>query len=292
MPPMHDALPDFDRLWDYDKPRETEQTMRALLPGARGAGNAAYLAELLTQIARTQALQREFAAAQQTLDEAEAVLPSDQPQPHVRYLLERGRVFNSSGHKAQARDFFLRAWQLAGEQGLDFYAVDAAHMMAIAESAERQLEWNLRALGLAERSAEARARNWRGSLHNNIGWTHHDQGRYAEALTHFRLALACRQEQGLEREVRIATWCVARALRSLGRVEQALELQQELLVQCQAAGDADGYISEELGECLLSLGHRDEARGHFARAYAVLSQDPWLAAEDAARLQRLKELSA
>lgn len=289
---MDADLPDFDRLWNYDEPRETEQALRTLLPQARDSRNTAYLTELLTQIARAQGLQHAFAAAHQTLDEAEALLPSNLPRPRVRYLLERGRVFNSSGHKAQARDLILHAWQLAGEQGLDFYAVDAAHMLAIVEPPRRQLEWNLRALDLAERSADARARNWRGSLHNNIGWTHHDQGRYEEALSHFRLALACRQEQGQAREVRIANWCVARALRSLGRVEEALELQRDLLVQCQAAGDADGFISEELGECLLALGQGDEARGHFARAYAVLSQDPWLAAGDAARLQRLKELSA
>ena len=87
-------LIDFDALWDYDDPAATETKFRALLPVADG--HPAYHAALLTQIARTQGLLRQFEAAHQTLDEAERLINGEMAVPRIRLLLERGRVFNSS----------------------------------------------------------------------------------------------------------------------------------------------------------------------------------------------------
>jgi tetratricopeptide (TPR) repeat protein len=287
---MSSGLPDFDALWNYDKPHDTEQAFRRLLPEARAAADASYLAELLTQIARTQGLQRQFETAHRTLDEAEELLPNGSPRSRIRYELERGRVFNSAGNRDHARVFFLQAWEAAGEQGEDLYAVDAAHMMGIVAPPTEQLAWNLRALELAERSADQRARNWRGSLYNNIGWTYHDAGRYEDALTVFEKALEQCKAQGKAREIRIANWCIGKTLRSLGRLTEALDIQRRLLSEIKVAGDPDGYVNEELAECLFALGHDEEAQGHFARAYVVLSQDAWLVEQEGDRLQRLKEL--
>jgi hypothetical protein len=63
-------------------------------------------------------------------------------------------------------------------------------------------------------------------------------------------------------------------------------------VSDQHDGESDGYVFEELGECLLLLGRPGEARLFFARAYAELSRDSWLAESEPARLERLKELGA
>ena len=79
-----------------------------------------------------------------------------------------------------------------------------------------------------------------------------------EAL--FERALAERQKRGPNRETRIARWCVARCLRSLGRLEEALAQQHELLAEEVAAGEAAGFTWEEIGECLLALGREVEAR--------------------------------
>jgi tetratricopeptide (TPR) repeat protein len=280
----------LDELWDYDHPAETEAKFRALLP-ARAANRDDH-AQLLTQIARALGLQRKFDEAHQTLDTAEALLTADMVRARVRYLLERGRVFNSSGQPDRAQPFFLEAWERARAGGEDFYAVDAAHMLAIVAPPDQQMAWNLKALAHAEQSADARARNWRGSLYNNIGWTHHDAGEFDEALAMFEKALRFREEQGREREIDIAQWCVARALRSLGRIEAALQVQRSLRAKHEHAGERDGFVLEELGECLLALNRPDEARPHFAAAYEELCKDPWLAANEPTRLQRLKELGS
>jgi tetratricopeptide (TPR) repeat protein len=285
-------LPDIDALWDYDDPAASEQRFLQILSAAREAGDEPYLVELLTQIARTQALQRRFDDAHRTLDEGAVLAASALPRPAVRLLLERGRTFNSAGDPDRARPLFLQAWEQARGTGQDAFAVDAAHMLGIVDPGEEGLSWNLRALDLAERSQDKRANRWRASLYNNIGWTYHDAGRYRDALDAFQQAHEWRRRQEQPRETRIAAWCVARALRSLGRVEEALAMQRDNLRQAEAAGDPDGFIQEEIGECLLALDRPEEARAPFARAYAVLSQDPWLTADEPERLQRLKELGS
>lgn len=287
----HDSpLADFDTLWDYDHPAQTEAAFRALLPQAHASGNRAYTLELLTQLARTQGLQRDFAAAHETLDQAQALLTAELSRATVRYLLERGRVLNSSGHPEEARPLFELAW----EQGLacheDFHTIDAAHMVAIVAPPEEQLEWHRKGLALVERTTDARAQTWGGSLYNNIGWAYHAQAQYHHALEAFQRALAWRHIQGDPREIRIAEWCIARTLRSLGQVEEALRMQQALQEAWRSLGGSAGYVEEELGECLLTLERPAEARPYFAQAYVKLSHDPWLVATEPARLERLKGL--
>lgn len=281
-------LPDFDALWDYDHPAESERAFRELLPAA--AADAAYELELRTQIARAQGLQRQFEAAHAMLDSVEQRLPTvSAATAQVRLMLERGRLYNSSGAAAEAKPYFEQAWELAQAAGEAGYAVDAAHMLGILEAPE--LTWNLRALGLAESSSDERARRWRASLYNNIGWTYHDRGEYGEALAMFEQALALREEQGKTPQIRIARWMVARALRSLERYEEALEIQQAVATEIEQAGEIDPYVDEEVGECLLALGRASEAQLHFAKAYAVLSQDDLLMKYEAPRLARLRALA-
>jgi tetratricopeptide (TPR) repeat protein len=286
--------PLIDDLWDFNDPSTSEQRFRAALHSTRDHIQAI---EIRTQIARAQGLQRNFDQAHRTLDEIEKELePGSGEEPgalaRIRYFLERGRVFNSSGDKTRARPLFERAWQVARDTNLDSLAVDAAHMIAIVSPPDQAMSWNLQAVALAEQSSDPRARQWLASLHNNIAWTFHDRGEFAAALAQFEKALALRAQQNKPRQTRVAHWCVARALRSLGRVTEALTIQQALHADAQRASDSDGYISEELGECLLALDRPAEATQHFAAAYQLLSKDPHLSANERGRLQRLAQLAA
>ncbi len=288
--PAPGALPNFDSWWNYDHPDSTEARFRELLPRARAAGDPDALAQLLTQIARTEGLQRRFDHAHRTLDEAEGLLSERTPVARVRYLLERGRVYNSSREPERAKPLFLGAWAAARADSLDFYAVDAAHMLGIVETGDSSVAWNERAMALAESSSSERARGWLGSLYNNLGWTYHQSGAYQRALALFEKALAFRREHGTPEQIRVARWCVARTHRSLGRVREALAEQEALASDLEAAGAEDGYVEEELGECLTALGRPSEATPHFAKAYAVLSQDPWFREGEPGRLARMQEL--
>ena len=282
---------DLDALWNYDDPAATEAAFRALIPDAERAGGTPWL-ELLTQLARTLSLQRRFDEAHALLDRVEAQLAADMPRVRVRYLLERGRCFNSAGQREQARPLFLEAWELGQAAGEEALAVDAAHMMGLIESGEPSLRWNERAIAAAEGSRDPRARNWLGSLNNNIGWTYHDMARYEEALDRFRHALAYREAQGAVGGIRIARWCVARCLRSLQRIEEALAIQRALLAEREADASPDGFVFEEIGECLLALGRRDEARPFCARAHAELSKVGGIAPERLSRLGAIGSASS
>jgi tetratricopeptide (TPR) repeat protein len=282
-------LPDFDSLWDYDHPGATERKFRELLPVALDSLDLSYLSQLLTQIARAEGLQRKFQEAHKTLDRVQKALDKTDDKTRVRYLLERGRVYNSSRKPEEARPLFQEALDLALKSKDDFNAVDAAHMMAIVEPTEKQLQWNLKALDIAENSAEEKVRKWKGSLYNNIGWTYFEQQQYEESLLMFEKALEFQQQQGDPNKIMIAKWCVAKTLRKMDHTEEALEMQRDLFERYQAAGKKSGYVYEEIAECLTVMGQEQEAQGWFAAAYEELSKDPRLANEQD-RLNRLKEL--
>jgi tetratricopeptide (TPR) repeat protein len=289
---MDARLPDFDKLWNFHDPAATEVKFRELLPAAERSGDASYQAQLLTQIARAEGLQAKFDQANATLDQVEKLLTQDLALGRVRYLLERGRVLNSSGQPRQAKPVFEQAWALGSAEHFDFYAIDAAHMMAIVEpAAAAQQRWNERALEVAERSADDLARGWRASLYNNLGWTYFEQKEYEKALTVFEKAVKLREENGKPRELRIARYCVAKTLRVQGKIADATATNRELIRQAEDAGEPDGYFFEELAECLLAAGKSAEARPAFSRAWDVLSKDRWLARSEPARLERLKRLS-
>lgn len=280
---------DWRATWNFNDPAASEQRFREAMAALDGPDQTPQRAELLTQIARAQGLQRHFDDANATLDQVQA-MPDLPAFVRVRLMLERGRVLNSSGQADAAQPLFEEACELAARNGEDDLAVDAAHMVAITCDGDEAMEWNRKALSMAEASRCPRARRWAGSLHNNLGWTLHAMKRYDEALAHFEAALHARVEQSADEEIGIARWCIARCLRSLHRRDEALAMQRELLRRHEANGTTSGYVFEELGECLYELGRGEEAKPWFAKAHAELSKDPWLVEGEPERLKRLAEM--
>jgi tetratricopeptide (TPR) repeat protein len=249
---------EIDARWDYARPDASEQRFTALLDDV-GAGTESG-GEVLTQIARCQGLQGRFEEAHRTLDRVEPLLGPHASRARARYLLERGRVLNSSGRPSEALPLFAHALGVALAAEEDFYAIDAAHMLAIASTGDDQLAWNRRGLAMVDRSRDPRVRRWRGSLCNNLGWAYHERQEYDAALQCFQDALRARESQGDEEPIRIARWCVARGLRSVGRVEDALAIQRALLDEQRSLGLDAGETYEEIVACLEALGHDAEAQ--------------------------------
>jgi tetratricopeptide (TPR) repeat protein len=282
---MNDDWPDFNDMWDYNDPAGSEAKFRDMLPSAEESGGSAYHLQLLTQIARALGLQKNFDEAHTLLNEVEESMEGGD-LVEVRYLLERGRAFNSSKQLKKAVPLFLQAAEIGEQIGAEFYAVDALHMLAIAAPPEERLDWNLKAIRFSEGSLDERAKNWLGSLYNNTGWSLFDEKRYEEALELFKKAQSYRETQGNAENISIARWCVGKTLRVMERVEAALDIQREL----EAGPDHDGFVDEEIAECLYALGQAEEAKPYFKKAFASLPKIDWVA-EDAARIDRLKSLS-
>lgn len=289
--PEQQAVKDFNSLWDYAKPEETRQRFIDWLEQTDDGLDLDTRLQVRTQIARTHSLAAEFEQAHNVLDTVQNELSANTPLARIRYHLERGRTFNSADNKAQAREHFIQAYELADQAGNDNYRIDAAHMMAIAESdLDSRLAWNDKGLKAARMSDDPAARKWIGVFHNNSGWDLFEAERYDEALQQFELCRDFHQQQGNGSNLDIARWSIAKTYRYLGRVDEALAIQQDLLKQGGGKDDS-GYTYEELAELNLIKGNQDQARDYFNRAYQILSQDTWLQRNEAERLVRLRQLS-
>lgn len=235
----------IDALWDFDDPVASEGRFRAAADSA--SGNERDI--LMTQVARAVGLQGKYPDALSLLDS----LPAQPEELRVRVMLERGRVLNSSGSPDAARPLFEAALSAATDAGFEHLAIDALHMVAIVAPAAEQESLNRRALALAAAADDPRARDWRASLLNNLGWAVFERGDYSQALAVFEDALAARIEQGKLVNIQIARWSIGRTLRALGRIPDALGIQRALAHEHEQAGTSDPYVDEEIRECLAAL---------------------------------------
>jgi tetratricopeptide (TPR) repeat protein len=286
---------EFEKEWKYQDPANTELAFLEYVDALTEHEDSTLLPQLYTQLARCKSLLRDAQGCEIYLQSAKDLINDangvDRIIPFIRYHLERGRLLNTMQSEDKGREDFLIAWNEAVEHGIDFHAVDAAHMLGIISSGDEALEWNLKAMRYAEDSEDAKTKSWLGSLYNNIGWTMYGLGRYDQALECFLNNESWYRERHRHEEALIAHWSMAKMLRLLDRVDEAL---RELYViadeRKQRKLPNDGYLVEEIGECLLARGHMDQAQPFFASAYEILSQDDWLIRNEASRIERLKML--
>jgi len=269
------AALDLQALWDFSQPQLSEQRFVAAMAGATADERLI----LQTQIARSHGLRRDFVRARAILAELQAQLAGASPEAQTRYQLELGRTFASGAHTEPppsaddlqaARRCYLRAHELARAARLDDLAIDALHMMVFVDTEpEQQLAWNRRALALMVGSDQPAARRWEGSLRHNLAYALQLQGEHEAALQEFRLSRAAYERAGRSRNVAIADWMIARTLRQLGRLNEALSLQQQLERTADAAGRPDRYVYEELELLHRALGDEAQASRYGDKARAA-----------------------
>jgi tetratricopeptide (TPR) repeat protein len=232
----------LDELWDFGDPAASE---RRFVEAQEREPDESRQAELLTQEARAVGLQGRFDEAIDLLESVEILSPAVE----ARVLLEQGRVLNSSGRPADAVPLFEEASVKASAAGLEFLAVDALHMIAIADRAQSEAR-TAQALAVVAASSDLRTQRWEISLRNNRGWTLHEDGRYDAALEEFESAYRASLAVGTSEQQLVARWAIARCLRSLGRYQEALALQEELAIE----DPDDPFVAEELGALRAALG--------------------------------------
>jgi tetratricopeptide (TPR) repeat protein len=274
-------------LWDFGDLDGSEGRFRAALdeePSAAGR------AEILTQLARIEGLRGELAAGEQLVAEAEG-LAGESIAARVRIDLERGRLLRSGGDPAAALPLFESAFARALEAGEGFLAGDAAHMAALAAPGREEYRaWTERGVELA--GSDEGARYWLGPLLNNLGWEHYEAGEHAEALAAFELALAAREEDPDNPEpIAFARYAVGKALRALGRTEEAVPHVEQAVAWAESEGAPDGWYHEELALEHAALGRDDEARAQARLALPLLEEMDPSFAEDAERSAALRRLA-
>lgn len=232
------VVDDVRSLWDFNDPAGSEQRLRLALVGASDKQAAV----LRTQVARALGLQGRFADALVVLDGIE----STDPEAHVRVLLERGRVYRSSGDEQGAAPMFRAALSAADAAGLEALAIDAGHMVALTLTGTDQADYTARLLERARAATDPAARAWSASILNNLGMTYSELGSWELALSTFEEALAERRTGSDAEATDAARWMVAWALRNLGRTDEALAQQRALKADLVAAGREDPYVDEEI----------------------------------------------
>ena len=266
---------DLSSLWDFSRPDVSEQRFRAALLTA--SADEALI--LRTQIARSLGLRRDFERAREELRAVAKELDRAGAEARTRYFLELGRTYASAAHPAElqtpqarelARSAYRQAIELARTASLDGLAIDAIHMMAFVDTdAADQLKWAGEALRIVESSTQPAARRWEASIRNNLGHALHQLGRYDEALVQLRQAVAIRERGTSAEATRTAHWMVARTLRAMGRVDEALKIQLRLEREADLAGEPDRYVFEELRLLYASKGEPDRARHYEDRIAAA-----------------------
>lgn len=275
LPAVAAAAVDVAALWDFSNPALSEQRFREALGAAERDGRRDDVLILQTQIARTLGLRRDLEGARALLQGLQPQLAGAGAEARARHALEWGRSHVSAvtlpeertpKTLATARAAYAQALAAAREGGLDGLAIDAVHMMAFVDDAPAdQRRWNEEALAMVLASSQAEGRRWEASIRNNLALSLRRQGLHVDALPHFERALALREAASAPaaspRQVYVARWLLANALRLAGRLDEALAQQTRLEGQMHVVGDPDPHVLEEL-----SLIHR--ARGDVERAAA------------------------
>jgi len=238
----------IDRLWDFGDPAGSEERFRE---AADDDTHPAHVrAVLATQLARAIGIQGRLDEALAVLDEvASRGIPADDSQRdaaevRARVAIERGRILAADpDRRAEAVPELTRGVREAALAGSNFLVLDALHMLALNDVGHEE-EWAAEGLDVLAGSRDPRVLRWGVALHNNLGWTMHDSGRAEAALAQFELAVEAADRYGTVEQQHVARWSVARCLRTLGRTDEALELQREL---ARSRPD-DPYVQAELAE--------------------------------------------
>jgi len=274
-------------LWDFDDPDGTQARLRARLEATT---DDAARAEILTQLARVEGLRGDFATGESLIEEAAASAGGSEVAL-ARIDLERGRLRRSGGDAAAAMPLFEAAFQTALGARESFIAVDAAHMAALATTDPAGFEtWTTRGIEIAE--AHDDAGYWLGPLYNNLGWERYDRGDYRAALDAFERALAARKHDGSNRQsVEIARYAVGKALRALGRSDEAVPMLEQAVAWANGEGSPDGWFHEELAEEYTALGRDDDAREQARLALPLLREADPTFEQDDVRVARMTALA-
>ena len=287
---------DFDKAWDYKNPARTYDVFQKMLAQASDQ-NLSYRLQLQTQIARTFSLRGKYEEAHKILDHVFSEISNTEHNKisevtKVRYHLERGRAYNSSKKQEKAILEFTRAHDICIDLDEPRFMIDVFHMLGIAEKPQKALWWNLKAIKYCEASKDTTAIKWLGPLYNNTGWTYHDSGDFEKAMPMFEKSLKFREQTPEQQApILIAKYSVARCLRSMKQLDQAMKIQRDLEETNSENGNEDGYVYEEIAEILLLKNNISKSKIYFDKAHQLLSVDTWLVKNESERLDRLKKLS-
>jgi len=233
--------------WQFDNPAASAATFSALADAAKELVEKALWQ---TQIARALGLSAKFDQGHAVLD----AISASSPELDAWADIERGRLYRSDGQPDLARPFFETSCELALQNHLDALRVDALHVLALVSPIDEQIALTKQAITESQASADPQARAWLGSLLNNLGVALGEKGEWQSALEVFEQGLEVQKANGDQERIFIARFMFGKALRMLGKIDQARFHMQALKHDIEAAGKSDEFVNAELA--LLNESHK------------------------------------
>jgi len=291
---LHSQFPDIDGYWSSGDFATIEAAIRSALPTDVNGEWGTTALDAITQLVRVQNLQGKTTEAKENLELARklimAIAPEKQTRLEIRLLLEEGRHLCLSMMPSKAQTHFSQAWTMATAANEIALAIEAAVMLSISQPPKYRNDWLQRAIELAEKTDVQQAKLWLAQLYLMDGWHAFDFRRFDDALKSFKSALERPREHGEMTSLILIKWCVARAMRALGRIQEALDIQRELLAEVSSEGKLNGHVFLEIAECLQLLRKTEEAKTYFESAYKELSVNGWYTDNKASELSRILHL--
>jgi len=289
-------FPDIDSVWNFNDLDETARNIHSKIASTTTDPSGLQSLELTIQLGHVQGLQGRTQEAQLTLDSAKIRIgelgAGASLRPEIRYLLESGRLACLLRTPDQAQARFGRAWELAMENGEDFFAIDAALMLAITQPPKLQAAWLERAIHVALETTIMESKKWLPQIYLRRGWAFFDLFNFEIALVDFEAAVSGLATDNSDLRLS-AEWGVARTYRALRRTDEALAVQQKLLQRVDTEtfqGLGRGYVLWEIAECFLSLKKLGDAQNYFAQALLEFSTKDAFKNSNPADFSRIQHL--
>ncbi|MGO4535613.1 hypothetical protein [Leifsonia sp. 2MCAF36] len=215
---------ELDALWLPGDPIASAERLAA----AAGEPDRSELvrAELQTQRARALGLQGR-------IEEAEALLDSLEPAVgvlEVRVLLERGGLRVAAGDPEGATPLLEAALRAARREGVSGLSAECALVLAESDRPHTD-QWIEEGLADLSGTDDPRTLRWGVALHLLRGWVRLEDRDAGAALESFADAVKDAEANGTPDQQFAARWGTGRALREIGRVEEALVVQRRLAAE-------------------------------------------------------------
>jgi len=274
-----------DGLFNDNKLSEALEVYQSAADTALAEKDNASLVEAYSQVARCYLKMDKKEEGRPWLAKAEAAASESEPLGWTRYLGVKGRYLWKDAAEKQGEDapvveeaakLFSGLYEYALAHRLYSRAVDAANMMSIVAQPEERIEWGLKGIKAAE---DGGLESWMAPLWNNLGWNYSDLGRYDESLEALKKARRYHYKKGLEKQMLIADWAVAHALRMDGQPDSAIAWCMRIVPWAKDLYDEDpsaenaewlGKSYQELAEASLDKGDDKRAAAGFRSAQMYL----------------------
>ena len=259
-----ELLAQGDKNFDERKIDAAITAYQQAFDAAAAATDTSIQIESLSQLARCQLTQNDFAGCKTWLERATKIA-SDKHPGWARYLGVKGRLEWREGRNEAATVIFRQMYDFAKQRNLPDRYLDATRMIAITGTPKEQIEWGT--LGIKEAEASGHL-EMLPSLYNNQASTYADMKEYESAYQSYLKAREYHWRFSGETGKLYAEYQIGWILTMLKRYDEALSYLRPSLAWAERLGndDVQGQACADFGDIAVAKGDNSEASKMYKRS--------------------------